>query len=83
MLGEVCTGSTMAIAPGHVYIGALGTLPEHRGQGLAGQLISHICEQYAEREVWLSCREELRDFYESIGFERAGDMITLHKEDDA
>ena len=80
MLGGVCTGSAVAVTPGHIYIGALGTLPEHRGRGLAGQLISHICGQYAGREVWLSCREELQGFYESIGFERVGDMITLQKE---
>jgi len=79
MLGEACTGSAIAVTPEYIFIGALGTVPEARGKGLAGQLISHICEQYAEREVWLSCREELQGFYESIGFERAGDMITLQK----
>ena len=83
VLGEASTGSAMAIVPGHVYVGALGTLPEHRGKGLAGQLVSHICGQYAGRAVWLSCREELQGFYESIGFERVGDMITLQKEDGA
>jgi len=82
ILGEACTASAMAVTPGQVYIGALGTLPEHRGKGLAGRLISHICGQHAGREVWLSCREELQGFYESVGFERTGDMITLKKEDD-
>ena len=83
MLKEVCTGSAVAVTPGHVFIGALGTLPEHRGRGLAGKLITHICGQYDGREVWLTCKEELQDFYESIGFERVGDMITLQKEGDA
>ena len=80
MLGEACTGSAVAVTPEYIFIGALGTLPEYRGQGFAGQLVSHICEQYAGREIWLSCREELQGFYEGIGFERAGDMITLKKE---
>ena len=78
--GAVCTGSAVAVTPEYIFIGALGTLPEHRGRGLAGQLISYICKQYAGREIWLSCREELQGFYESIGFERTGDMITLYKE---
>jgi len=43
-------------------------------------LIAYVCAQFTDRDVWLTCREELRSFYESIGFERAGDMITLHKE---
>lgn len=77
MLGEACTGSAIAVTPEYIFIGALGTLPEYRGRGLAGQLVSHICAQYAGREIWLSCREELQGFYESIGFERVGDMITL------
>ena len=80
MLGEACTGSAVAVTPEYIFIGALGTLPEYRGQGFAGQLVSHICEQYAGREIWLSCRKALQGFYESIGFERAGDMITLKKE---
>ena len=80
MLNAASTGSAVAVTPGHVFIGALGTLPEHRGRGLAGRLISYICEQYPGREIWLSCREELQGFYESIGFERMGDMITLKKE---
>jgi len=83
MLNGVCTGSAVAVTPGHIFIGALGTLPKHRGQGLAGQMIAYICGQYAGREIWLTCREELRGFYESIGFEWAGSMITLQKEGDA
>jgi len=80
LLGEACTGSAVAVTEEFAFIGALGTLPEARGKGLAGKLISHICGQYAGREIWLSCREELQGFYEGIGFERAGDMITLQKE---
>ena len=79
LLNDVCTGSAMAVTPGHVYIGALGTLPEHRGRGLAGRLVAHICGQYAGREIRLSCREELRGFYENIGFERVGEMSTMGK----
>jgi len=80
LLDDICTGSAVAIAPGHVYIGAVGTLPEHRGQGHASRLVAHICAYYHGREAWLSCREGLGNFYGKIGFEIAGEMSTLTKE---
>ena len=79
--GAVCTGSAVAVTEGFAFIGALGTLPETRGKGLAGKLLTYIAAALGGREIWLSCREELQGFYESLGFERAGDMITLKKED--
>jgi len=76
----VCTASAIALTEQYAYLGAVGTLPEARGRGLAGRLLTHAAEALAVREVWLSCREELRGFYESIGFERTGDRVTLQKE---
>ena len=82
MIGGQSTASAMALAEGYCFIGAVGTLPEARGQGLAGQLVTDIaCLQRAQgREVWLSCKEGLAGFYESVGFARAGEMATLRKE---
>jgi len=82
VMEHTCTASAIALTESYAFLGALGTLPEARGKGLAGKLLSFICGQYAGREVWLSCRKELRGFYESIGFEKAGDMITLKREND-
>ena len=80
ILGKACTGSAIAITEDYVFVGALGTLPEARGKGLAGRLLARIAGEMAGREIWLSCREELQGFYESIGFERTGGMLTLYKE---
>ena len=76
----VCTAGAIALTEDYAYLGAVGTLPEARGRGLAGRLLTHIAGEMAGREIWLSCREELRGFYESIGFERTGDRVTLQKE---
>ena len=76
------TASAVAMAKRYCFIGAVGTVPEARGRGLAGQLVTHIAllQQAQGREVWLSCKEELLGFYGSIGFARAGEMATLRKE---
>ena len=83
ILDEACTASALAITENFAFLGAVGTLPEGRGKGLAGWLLHFAAGQMAGREIWLSCREQLQGFYESIGFERAGDMLTLKKEEDA
>jgi len=82
-LDGMCTASAIALTENYAFLGALGTLPEARGKGLAGKMLTHIAAALGGREIWLSCREELRGFYESIGFEWAGSMITLQKENDA
>jgi GNAT superfamily N-acetyltransferase len=71
----------MAITENYAFLGALGTLPEARGKGLAGRLLAQIAGEMAGRETWLSCREELRGFYASVGFEHAGEMVALRWED--
>jgi predicted GNAT family acetyltransferase len=83
MIGGLSTASATALAEGYCFIGAVGTLPEARGRGLAGQLVTQIAaaQQAQGREGWLSCKEELAGFYESAGFARAGEMATLQKED--
>ena len=75
-----CTASALAVAEHYAFLGAVGTLPGARGRGLAGRLLTHVAAEMAGREVWLSCREELRGFYESIGFVGAGKMATVKKE---
>jgi len=82
MLDAVCTASaiSMGTTGGHVWLAAVGTLPEHRGQGLASQLVAYVCECCGGQTIWLTCREELRGFYETIGFAPAGQMATLQKE---
>lgn len=83
LLDGACTVSALAVTEGFAFLGAVGTLPEARGKGLAGQLLRHIAGELTGREIWLSCREQLQGFYESIGFIRAGDMLTLKREEQA
>lgn len=80
VMENTCAASALALTEGYAFLGALGTLPEARGKGLAGSLLTHIANELTGREVWLSCREELRGFYESIGFQWAGKMTTLKRE---
>lgn len=80
VMDDLATASSMAMTEGFAFLGAVGTLPEARGKGLAGRLLAHIAWEMRGREAWLSCREELQGFYEGIGFERVGDMMTLQKE---
>ena len=76
------TASAMALAENHAYLGAVATLPEMRGQGLAGELLARVAEQQkAEgREAILSCLPELAGFYQSVGFETAGEWVMLKLE---
>ncbi|MDR3313834.1 MAG: GNAT family N-acetyltransferase [Oscillospiraceae bacterium] len=71
--------SAMAITERLTFLGAVGTLPEARGQGLAGMLLTKIAtEQQAQgRAVYLSCRRELLGFYQSVGFAEAGAWVCL------
>jgi len=80
--GGLSTASATALSQGYCFIGAVGTVPEARGRGLAGQLVARIAIQQRAlgREIWLSCREERAGFYESVGFVRAGEMVTMRKE---
>jgi len=80
-LDNACTVSALALTEGFCYLGALGTLPEARGKGLAGKLLAGCSmeQQTLGRTVWLTCREELTRFYVSVGFERTGTMATLGK----
>ncbi|MDR1464105.1 MAG: GNAT family N-acetyltransferase [Oscillospiraceae bacterium] len=77
------TASAFAVTERHAFLGAVGTLPEARGQGFAGELAARLAEiqQARGRAVWLSCRAELAEFYQSVGFEPAGNMITMRKGD--
>ncbi|MDR0531501.1 MAG: GNAT family N-acetyltransferase [Oscillospiraceae bacterium] len=80
---RACSASALALTEQYCFLGAVGTLPEHRGRGLAGQLLGCIAQRQlaAGRKVFLSCREELLPFYENVGFALAGRQITMKKED--
>ncbi len=75
----LCTLSALAVTETITYLGAAGTVPEARGQGLAGELLARVAEaeQARGRAVWLSCQSELLGFYRSVGFEEADEWVML------
>lgn len=80
VMDEQCTVTALALTENYAFLGAVGTLPQARGKGLAGTLLRQVAAQLPEREIWISCREALQGFYESVGFVRQADMVTMKQE---
>ena len=48
-------------------LASIATVPSHRGQGIAHQLINHLLAQHPDR-LYLTCLETMGPFYEQFGF---------------
>ena len=81
-LDGLCTASAVDITEKFCFLGGVATLPQARGKGLAGKLLTEIASahQRAGRDVYLSCKRELLPFYESVGFAAVNDYAILCKE---
>lgn len=78
------TAGIYAVGKESSLLSAVATLPEHRGKGLAGFLVSQICEEefLQERKVFVMTEEEyLSRFYERIGFTRNGRWAILKEKE--
>lgn len=78
------TAGIYAVGKESSLLSAVGTLPEHRGKGLAGFLVSQICEEelLQGRKVFVMTEEEsLSRFYERIGFIRNGRWAILKEKE--
>lgn len=53
---------------GEALLSQVATLPEKRGKGCARRLISAVCAELHESEVFVLCEDKLLGFYEKIGF---------------
>lgn len=53
---------------GEALISQVATLPEKRGKGCARRLISAVCAELLESEIFVLCEDNLLGFYEKIGF---------------
>jgi GNAT superfamily N-acetyltransferase len=55
-------------------IGAVATLPEHRGKGYAGALVTALARKLNTKgkRADLMCEEKLTQFYNNLGFEKTG-----------
>ena len=53
-----------------VLLGAVATLPEYRGRGMACSLVTRLAESEKNKRVELLCKHDsIVEFYKSIGFE--------------
>jgi len=57
---------------GVLRIGRVVTNPDHRGQGLSGQLIDHVIAQH-RGSIVLDAQSYLFDWYTRLGFSRSGE----------
>jgi len=73
----VGTGRLLLDAPGHVHLGRLAVLREHRGRGVGALLVRALEELALERhaagapgavEVVLSAQEAAMGFYRALGY---------------
>lgn len=53
---------------GEALISQVATLPENRGKGCARRLISAVCAELNESDIFVLCEDKLLDFYKKIGF---------------
>lgn len=66
-------GSVLAVQHnlnGEALLSQIATLPEARRHGNASRLILSVCAELAGSAVYLVCGDELKGFYERIGFRR-------------
>ena len=57
---------------GEALISQVATLPEKRGKGCARRLISAVCAELHESEIFVLCEDRLLGFYGKIGFVSEG-----------
>ena len=58
----------------------IATLPNERGHGNASQLISSVCAELSQSNIYVICEEKLRLFYQRIGFEKTADKFIITKD---
>lgn len=64
---------------GEALISQVATLPEKRGKGCAKRLISAVCAELGESNVFVLCEDKLLGFYGKIGFVTEGTKCCLRK----
>ncbi|MBQ6709064.1 MAG: GNAT family N-acetyltransferase [Clostridia bacterium] len=62
-----------------VFLGAVATYPEYRGQGLSRKIIHHLLSESNGKKAHLFCRKDtIVEFYKSIGFEIIGTFTVTY-----
>lgn len=56
-----------------IQLGAVATLPEYRGHGLARRIIEHVLDKYRGTPAFLFANETVLGFYPKFGFEQVNE----------
>ena len=64
-----------------IQIGAVGTIPEYRNQGLSRVLMEHVIEKYSnETDIFLLfANETVLEFYPKFGFKRFEEKVFIFR----
>lgn len=76
-------GSVLAVQHninGEALLSQIATIPEKRGRGNARRLISAVCAELSDSEIYVICEDGLLEFYRSSGFVRDGYACRLLSE---
>ena len=76
-------GSVLAIQHdinGEALLSQIATIPEMRGRGNARRLISAVCAELSDSDVYVICEDALLEFYNKLGFHRTGEACSLFRE---
>lgn len=65
---------------GSALISQVATLPENRGKGMASRLLSAVCAELSESEIFVICEDRLCGFYEKNGFEKIAKKYIIRSE---
>lgn len=65
-------GQVKPHADGSRELASIVVHPKERGRGLARRVIERLLEQEAGSTLYLTCRPNLRSFYEKFGFQPVG-----------
>ena len=68
----VSTAGFYSLGEQEGYLSCVATMPGSRGRGYATALCAHAARQAGQREVLLTCREEMEPVYAKAGFVPAG-----------
>lgn len=73
----VSTAAALVVTENTVFLGAIATLPEARGQHYAGTCIRALCDRFPDHRVFLMCRPEKQAFYEHLDFSKTDDYLEV------
>lgn len=76
-------GSVLAIQynlNGEALLSQIVSLPEQRGKHITSKLILSVCRELALSRVFLLCENELKSFYEKLGFQITDEKYIICRE---